>query len=168
MEVLEYRQKFEIELSTFPDSTNTETPRKLVFSLTCVCLSVRIVCQWISYERDDRFGWKLRCMLQLASNREHPLTRTIEQLFPPNLRRGVIFAILWILISRKPLKISKNRRDLVDVKIEDLQIWFRTFFSISQTVFEIFWKTVFERGLSGARGRKNVLTWVKIRLRYLP
>ena len=42
MEVLEYRQKFEVELSTFPDSTNTKTPRKLVFSLTCVCLSVRL------------------------------------------------------------------------------------------------------------------------------
>ena len=40
MEVLEYRKKFEVELSTFPDSTNSETPRKLVFSLTCVCLSV--------------------------------------------------------------------------------------------------------------------------------
>ena len=40
MEVLEYRQKFEVELSTFPDSTNTETPRELIFSLTCVCLSV--------------------------------------------------------------------------------------------------------------------------------
>jgi len=41
MEVLEYRQIFEVELSTFPDSTNTETPRKLVFSLTCVCVCVR-------------------------------------------------------------------------------------------------------------------------------
>ena len=40
MEILEYHQKFEAELSTFPDSTNTETPRKLGFSLTCVCLSV--------------------------------------------------------------------------------------------------------------------------------
>jgi len=40
MEVLEYRQKFEVELSTFPDSTNTKSPRKLVFSLTCECLSV--------------------------------------------------------------------------------------------------------------------------------
>ena len=40
MEVLEYRQKFEVELSLFPDSTNTETQRKLVFNLTCVCLSV--------------------------------------------------------------------------------------------------------------------------------
>jgi len=38
LEVLEYRQKFDVELSTFPDTTNTETPRKLVFSLTCVCL----------------------------------------------------------------------------------------------------------------------------------
>ena len=42
MEVLEYQQKFEVELtiSTFPDTANTKTPRKLVFSLTCVCLSV--------------------------------------------------------------------------------------------------------------------------------
>jgi len=42
MEVLQYSQKFEVELSKFPDSTNTETPRKLFFSLTyvCVCLSV--------------------------------------------------------------------------------------------------------------------------------
>jgi len=40
MEVLEYRQKFEVELSIFPDSTNTETSRKLVFSLTCVCVCV--------------------------------------------------------------------------------------------------------------------------------
>jgi len=62
MEVLEYRQKFEVELSTFPDPTNTKTPRKLVFSLTCVCLSVCLsvcvcekVCQWISYERVDQF-----------------------------------------------------------------------------------------------------------------
>ena len=31
MEVLEYRQKFEVELSTFPDSTNTETQRKLFY-----------------------------------------------------------------------------------------------------------------------------------------
>jgi len=46
VEILEYRQKFEGELSTLTDSTNTETPRKLVFSLTCVCvcLSVRKVC----------------------------------------------------------------------------------------------------------------------------
>jgi len=36
IEALEYRQKFEVEPSTFPDSTNTETPRKEVFSLTCV------------------------------------------------------------------------------------------------------------------------------------
>jgi len=40
MEVLEYQQKFEVELSTFPDTANTKTPSKLVFSLTCVCLSV--------------------------------------------------------------------------------------------------------------------------------
>jgi len=44
MKVLEYRQKFEVDLtSTFPYSTKIETSRKLVFSLTCmcVCLSVR-------------------------------------------------------------------------------------------------------------------------------
>ena len=41
MEVLEYCQKFEVELSSFPDSTNTGTSRKLVSSLTCVCVSVQ-------------------------------------------------------------------------------------------------------------------------------
>ena len=39
---------------------------------------------------------------------------------------------------------------------------------ISLTVFEIIKKTVFEKSLSGARGRKNVLAWVKTRLKYLP
>jgi len=42
IEVLEYRQKFEVELSTFPDSTNTKTQRKLVFSLTCVCVCLSV------------------------------------------------------------------------------------------------------------------------------
>ena len=42
MEVLGYRQKLQVELSTFSDSSNTVTPRKLFFSLTCVsvCLYV--------------------------------------------------------------------------------------------------------------------------------
>jgi len=30
MKVLEYRQKFEVELTTFPSSTNTGTPTKLI------------------------------------------------------------------------------------------------------------------------------------------
>jgi len=41
-DVLEYCEKIEVELSTFTDSTNTETPRKLVFSLTCVCVCLSI------------------------------------------------------------------------------------------------------------------------------
>jgi len=42
MEVLEYRQKFEVELSTVPDFTNAKSPRKLVFSLTRVCVYVSV------------------------------------------------------------------------------------------------------------------------------
>ena len=38
MEVWQYRQKFEVELSTFPDSTNTKTPRKLLLAWR-VCVS---------------------------------------------------------------------------------------------------------------------------------
>jgi len=64
--------------------------------------------------------------------------------------------------------ISKNRRHLVDVKFDDLQILFRTFFDISIGFLRYFEKTVFEKSLSGARGRKNVLTWVKTRFNYLP
>jgi len=113
MEVLEHRQQFEVELSTFPDSTNTETPRKLVFSLTCVCVSVCVcekVFQCISYERVDRFGWKLRGMLQLASNRESPLTSTIGPLFPLNLGRGVICAILWTLYLENHKRHRKTEK----------------------------------------------------------
>jgi len=58
MEVLKYRQKFEVEISTFPDCTNTETSRKLIFSLTCMCVSVCLcekVLWWISYEQFDQF-----------------------------------------------------------------------------------------------------------------
>jgi len=36
--LLEHRRKFEVEQSAFPDSTNTETLRELVFSLTRVCV----------------------------------------------------------------------------------------------------------------------------------
>jgi len=38
MKVLEYCKTLEVELCTFPDSTNTQTSRKLVFSLTSVCV----------------------------------------------------------------------------------------------------------------------------------
>ena len=41
MEALEYCQKFELELGSFPDS-NFETSRKLVFSLTCVCVCLSV------------------------------------------------------------------------------------------------------------------------------
>jgi len=57
-EILEYRKKFEVELSTFPDSTNTETSRKQVAWRVCVrlcvCVSVSLcenVCRWIFYEQ---------------------------------------------------------------------------------------------------------------------
>jgi len=57
MELLEYHPKLEVELGIFPDSTNIETPRKLVFSLTCVCVCVCVREKvWISDERIDRFG----------------------------------------------------------------------------------------------------------------
>ena len=51
MELLEYRQKFEVELNTFPDSNNIETPRKLVFNLTCVsvCLCDILRKSWPSW-----------------------------------------------------------------------------------------------------------------------
>jgi len=40
------RKKFEVELSKLTDSTNTGTPRKLVFSWTTVCVCVS-VCLWL-------------------------------------------------------------------------------------------------------------------------
>jgi len=59
MDVLEYRQKFEVELSTFPDSTNTETSRKLVFSLTFVCLSVPLSVRKSSPVNILRTSWPI-------------------------------------------------------------------------------------------------------------
>jgi len=122
MEVLEYRQKIEVELSTFPDSTNTETSRKQVFSFTCACVWVCVcawgcvrvcvrVCvrarenvfQWISYERVDGFEWKFRCMLQLASNREPSLASTIGSIFLRNLGREG-----WFLQLFEPLYLKKK------------------------------------------------------------
>jgi len=59
MAVLEYRQKFEVELSTFPDSTNIETPRKLVFSLTCVCMCVCLCVRKSLSEDILRTSWQI-------------------------------------------------------------------------------------------------------------
>jgi len=150
MEVLEYRPKFEVELSTFPDSTNIETQRKLVFSLTCVSVSLcDKVCQWISYQTVDRLGWKLRCMLQLASNREPPMTSTIGPLFPPNLGRG------WFLQFFEPLYLENQKRYRKIEYTSRRKISRSTnlipyIFSISLTVFEIFWKkTAFEKSFQG-------------------
>ena len=149
MEVLEYCQKFIVELSTFPDSdsTNTETPRKLLFffSLTCACLSFCLcekVCQWISCKRVDRFGWKFWCMLQLASNQKQkpPITSTIGPILPPKSEREMIFAILWTLISRKPFKRSKKKRRPYRRKLWRSTHLILYIFSISLTVFIIFWK----------------------------
>ena len=77
-------------------------------------------------------------MLQLASSREPPLASTLGPIFPHNLGRRMIFAIFGTLISRKPLKISKNRDDVVNVKFEDLQILVHFIFSKSLTVLKYF------------------------------
>jgi len=82
MSRIRYQEMYCVHFSCGANS-NSKTSRWLVFRLTCVCVCVcEKVCQWISYERVDRFRWKLRCMLQLASNRKPPLTRTIRSLLP--------------------------------------------------------------------------------------
>jgi len=67
MEILGYRQKFEIEPSTFSDSTNTaayfltlltlKRHKKTVFSLKCVCGSV--------YEKKFVSGYERRKLTDL-------------------------------------------------------------------------------------------------------
>jgi len=67
--------------------------------------------------------------------------------------------------------ISKTQKDIEKLRRPyRRKIWRSTnlilyLFSICLTVFEK--KTVFEKGLPGARSRKNVLTWAKTRLKYL-
>jgi len=133
-----------------------------------VCLRKKN-CQWISYEQVDRFEWKFRCMLQWASNRKPPLAWTVGPIFPNTMGRGVIFAILWTLISRKLLKISNNRGALVIVQFKDLQIWFWTYFRYLLRFWRYFEKKkLLLKKLSVARGFKNVLTRVEVRIKYLP
>ena len=164
MEVVEYRQKFEVEQSTFPDSTNTETTRKLVFSFTCVCAK-KFISGYLTKkltDLDDNFG--VCCNWPQIENLPRPVRS--NQYFPVIWGGGVIFATISTLISKKPVQISKNR-DVIDGKFKDLQIWFCTFFSISLTVFEISRKNCFWKSLSGARGRKSVMSWGEIRLKYV-
>ena len=132
-----------------------------------VCLCEK-VCQWISYERVDRFGWKLRCMLQLASNREPPLTSTMGPLFPTNLGRGWFLQLFEPLYLENQKEVSKNRRPCRREIWRSANLILYIFFLISLTVFEIFWKNWFWKKLSGAGGRKNVLTWVKLRFSFFP
>ena len=144
--------------SIFPDSMNTETPRKLVFSLTCLCLSVcakKLVSEYLTNKLTD-VNEKIRCMLLLAWSRESSLTSTILPKFTLNLGRGVIFGILLTLISWKLSKISQNRDDLVDVKFKVLQIWPYTFFDISNSFWDIFKKLFFKKFCQGSPKRLDL------------
>jgi len=65
--------------------------------------------------------------------------------------------------------MQKCAQRVIFCKLKALRIGFhiKSSFSISGTVSEIYFgKAVFENRLSGARGRKNIFTWVKIRLKY--
>jgi len=138
-------------------------------SLTCVWVRVSVclaqcekVCQWISDEQLDRFEWKFRCMLQLASNRETPLASTIGPIFPHSLGRVSIFVILWTLISRKPLKTSRNRKKtLVDEKIQDLQYKFQFihFFDIYNGFWDISKKKLFLKNVPQGLGVSKTSWW---------
>ena len=58
---------------------------------------------------------------------------------------------------RKPLKISQNIEETVDVKFEDLQIWFHKVFRYLSRFFTYSEKSVSEKSLSRATGRKSDL-----------
>jgi len=108
MEVLEYRQKFEVGLSTFPDSTNTKTPRKLVFSLTVsaclsVCMSVRKSLLLVNILRKSWPIW-MKILVYVAiglKSRTSPNQYNPVPIFPSNFEGG------WFLQFLNP--ISKNR-----------------------------------------------------------
>jgi len=111
-------KKIEVELCTFPDSTNTETPRKVFFFcffFVCVCKNV---CQWISYQV-DRFQWKFRCKLQLACNREPRLASTIGPIFPQNLGGGGCVFLQFF----RPLNLKKCTNNKYIVKLWNLKTY---------------------------------------------
>ena len=101
--MVDYREKFEVELSTLPDSTYPETSRKLVFSLSCVGVSgsVCLFCakKFVSgyltnklTDFDENFGVSCNWTQSLLAD-------IIGPIFPNNLSRGVIFALLCTLVS---------------------------------------------------------------------
>ena len=81
----------------------------------------------------------------------------------------MFFTFFCTPVSRKRLEVSKCAKQVNYCKFKDLQIWYIHFFDIPNGFLDILKKTVFEKkNVSGARGRKNVLTWIKTRLKYLP
>jgi len=109
MEELEYRQKFDVELSTFPDSTNTETPKKMVFSLTYVCvrksLSVDIL----------RTSWPLWMKISVyvaigLESRTSPSQYNRTNISPQFGEGGDFCNFLNPYISKTIVDIEKQRR----------------------------------------------------------
>jgi len=62
--------------------------------------------------------------------------------FPKN-RSGGVIEIFRTPVSQKRMEISKCAQQENYCKLNDLQVWFLTFFSISLTGFEIFRKVCF-------------------------
>jgi len=173
IEVLEYRLKFGVELtSTFPDFTNSVTSRKLVFSLARVCVCARLsVCakKFVS-------GYLTNKLTALNENlgvycnwpriENLPLPVQSDRCLPKFGEGGDICNSLNPYIS-KTLKISKKNLVCKTSRPTNLILYIFSMYRYL-TGFEIFRKkTVFEKRLSGARGSKDVLTWVKIHLKCL-
>jgi len=54
MEVLEYRKKIGVKISTFLDSTNTETPKNWILARrVCVCLCKKVVSGYLTNKLTD-------------------------------------------------------------------------------------------------------------------
>ena len=103
-------------------------------------------------------------MLSLASNREtHPLASTVRPIFTQILGRGLIFAILWTLISLKTNEDIKKQRQPSRCKILRFTslIWYVLLFFRYLWWFLRYYEKIFffKRVCQGLRFTKKSWLW---------
>jgi len=71
------------------------------------------------------------------------------------------------LYISKIIKNIGNRDDVIDVKFEDLQVWFHNIFDTSNVFFfEILKKIVFEKSFFKDQGFQKRLAWLGVKCVY--
>jgi len=135
--------------STSIRSTNMEVKTGFYLDV-CMCVCV-CLCENVSVDilrKRWPIGWKLRCMLQLASNREPLLTSTIGPLLPPFWGGG------WFVEFFEPLHLEnhnryrKTEKTPLTYNLKIFKFAFVHFFDISNGFRDILKKRYLEKGVA--------------------